>query len=171
MTTPKTPARKKGPRMNRGLLAGIIVIVVMIGVALVIANPPGRATAAAQGPATVAVTRGKIIGSVAGNGTVAAEQTVDLAFQSTGSVKSVMVDAGDTVKAEDSLITLESDKATMDVPSPAAGNVAEVKVKVGDKVAEGTLILTLSTGVAGAAPAAPTATAPSAPVAAPSAAS
>src|SRR6266446_4914504 len=76
----------------------------------------------------------------------------------------------DTVKAEDSLITLESDKATMDVPSPAAGKVGEVKVKVGDKVAEGTLILTLATGVAGAAAAAPTAAAPSAPVAAPSAA-
>src|SRR5947199_4390745 len=67
----------------------------------------------------------------------------------------VHVKAGDTVKAEDSLITLESDKATMDVPSPAAGNVAEVKVKVGDKVAEGTLILTLATGVVGAAAAAP----------------
>src|SRR5437667_31808 len=83
----------------------------------------------------------------------------------------VHVKAGDTVKAEDSLITLESDKATMDVPSPAAGKVGEVKVKVGDKVAEGTLILTLATGVAGAAAAAPTAAAPSAPIAAPSAAS
>src|SRR5947207_4636254 len=82
----------------------------------------------------------------------------------------VHVKAGDTVKAEDSLITLESDKATMDVPSPAAGKVGEVKVKVGDKVAEGTLILTIATGVAGAAAAAPTAAAPSAPVAAPSAA-
>src|SRR5256884_5867146 len=82
----------------------------------------------------------------------------------------IHVKVGDTVKAEDSLITLESDKATMDVPSPAAGKVGEVKVKVGDKVAEGTLILTLATGVAGAAAAAPTAAAPSAPVAAPSAA-
>ena len=84
----------------------------------------------------------------------------------------VHVQPGDTVKAEHSLITLESDKATMDVPSPAAGKVADVKVKVGDKVSEGTLILTLSTGVAGAAPAAPQASAPStAPVAAPNAAS
>src|SRR5438105_7437854 len=58
----------------------------------------------------------------------------------------------------------------MDVPSPAAGKVGEVKVKIGDQVAEGTLILTLATGVAGAAAAAPTAAAPSAPVAAPSAA-
>ncbi len=55
----------------------------------------------------------------------------------------VFVKPGDTVKAEDSLITLESDKATMDVPSPAAGTVKELKVKVGDKVAEGAPILTL----------------------------
>ena len=50
----------------------------------------------------------------------------------------VLVKPGDSVKAEDSLVTLESDKATMDVPSPAAGSVKEVKVKVGDKVSEGT---------------------------------
>ena len=53
----------------------------------------------------------------------------------------IFVKPGDTVKAEDSLVTLESDKATMDVPSPAAGTVKEVKVKLGDKVSEGTLIL------------------------------
>jgi dihydrolipoamide dehydrogenase len=57
----------------------------------------------------------------------------------------VMVKPGDVVKAEDPLITLESDKATMDVPSPAAGTVKDVKIKVGDKVAEGTLVLTLET--------------------------
>lgn len=55
----------------------------------------------------------------------------------------VLVKPGDPVKVEDPLITLESDKATMDVPSPAAGTVKEVKVKVGDKVSEGTLVLTL----------------------------
>ncbi len=55
----------------------------------------------------------------------------------------VMVKPGDAVKAEDSLITLESDKATMDVPSPAAGKVKDVRTKVGDKVAQGTLVLTL----------------------------
>ncbi|MDO8346960.1 MAG: dihydrolipoyl dehydrogenase [Rugosibacter sp.] len=51
-----------------------------------------------------------------------------------------MVKVGDRVKAEDSLITLESDKATMDVPSPVSGVVTELKVKVGDTVAEGSLI-------------------------------
>ena len=55
----------------------------------------------------------------------------------------VMVSAGDHVKAEDPLITLESDKATMEVPSPHAGTVKEVKVSAGDKVSEGSLILTM----------------------------
>lgn len=55
----------------------------------------------------------------------------------------VHVKAGDTIKAEEALITLESDKATMDVPAPIAGTVKEVKVKVGDKVSEGALIVLL----------------------------
>ncbi|HEV2220404.1 MAG TPA: dihydrolipoyllysine-residue acetyltransferase [Casimicrobiaceae bacterium] len=55
----------------------------------------------------------------------------------------VLVKPGDAVKAEDALLTLESDKATMDVPSPAAGVVKSVQVKVGDKVSEGRVILTL----------------------------
>lgn len=55
----------------------------------------------------------------------------------------VLIKAGDTIAKDDSLITVESDKASMDIPAPFAGVVKEVKVKVGDKVAEGTLILTL----------------------------
>ncbi len=55
----------------------------------------------------------------------------------------VLVKAGDVVKPEDALVTLESDKATMDVPAPAAGTVASVAVKVGDKVSEGSLVLVL----------------------------
>ena len=55
----------------------------------------------------------------------------------------VMVQAGDQVNAEDPLITLESDKATMDIPSPSSGEVKEVKVKVGDKISKDALILTL----------------------------
>ncbi len=55
----------------------------------------------------------------------------------------VLVKAGDNVSKDDSLITLESDKASMDIPAPFAGTVKEVKIKVGDKAAQGTLILTL----------------------------
>ena len=76
----------------------------------------------------------------------------------------IFVKAGDTVKAEDSLVSLESDKATMDVPSPAAGVVKELKVKLGDKLSEGSVILTLEAAAAAAAPAA------AAPKAAPAAA-
>ena len=82
----------------------------------------------------------------------------------------VLVKAGDTVNAEDSLVTLESDKATMDVPSPKSGVVKEVKIKVGDTVSEGSLVLLLEEQGAAAAPAAQAAPAPaSSPAPAPAA--
>ncbi|TYZ55312.1 dihydrolipoamide acetyltransferase, partial [Ralstonia solanacearum] len=65
----------------------------------------------------------------------------------------VHVKAGDPVNAEDSLVTLESDKATMDVPSPKSGIVKELKIKVGDAVSEGSLVLLLEEQGAAAAPA------------------
>jgi len=79
----------------------------------------------------------------------------------------VLVKPGDTVKAEDPLVTLESDKATMEVPSPAAGTVGEIRIKVGDKVSQGSLVLLLDTGAAAAAqpPAAPPPAAAAAPTA------
>jgi len=72
----------------------------------------------------------------------------------------VFVKPGDAVKPEDPLVTLESDKATMDVPSPVAGVVQALNVKVGDKVSEGSVILTLDEAAAGKA--APAAKAPAA---------
>ncbi|MDH3286450.1 MAG: dihydrolipoyllysine-residue acetyltransferase [Betaproteobacteria bacterium] len=76
----------------------------------------------------------------------------------------VLVKAGDNVKAEDSLVTLESDKATMEVPAPAAGVVKELRVKVGDKVSEGALVVMLETAdEASAAPPAAEKPAPAAP--------
>ena len=88
----------------------------------------------------------------------------------------LLVKVGDTVKAEDSLVTLESDKATMDVPSPVSGVITELKLKIGDKVAEGSLVALIDSAAAGqiavapaaaAAAAAPSATpAAAAPVAA-----
>ena len=69
----------------------------------------------------------------------------------------VEVKAGDTIAVDDTLITLETDKATMDVPADAAGVVKEVKVKVGDKVSEGGVILLVETAAAADAPAAPVA--------------
>jgi pyruvate dehydrogenase E2 component (dihydrolipoamide acetyltransferase) len=58
----------------------------------------------------------------------------------------IFVKPGDSVKAEDPLIALESDKATMEVPAPLSGTVREIKLKTGDKVSEGSIILSLVTG-------------------------
>ena len=58
---------------------------------------------------------------------------------------------GDAVKKDQGLVTLESDKATMEVPSPAAGVITALKVKLGDEVSEGHVIATLEVAEAGAA--------------------
>ena len=65
----------------------------------------------------------------------------------------VLVKAGDTITKEQSLITVESDKASMEIPSPAAGEVKELKVKVGDQVAQGSVILLLEAVAESSAPA------------------
>jgi dihydrolipoamide dehydrogenase len=88
----------------------------------------------------------------------------------------LFVKVGDSIKVDDAIVTLESDKATMDVPSPVAGVVKEVLVQLGAKVAEGSLLIKVEAGAAAAAsapaPVAASSTAPAAaPVAAPSAAS
>src|SRR5919197_4715557 len=75
----------------------------------------------------------------------------------------VLVSPGDTVSPEDPLVTLESDKATMDVPAPFAGTVAELKVGVGDTVSEGSPLLTLSVDGNGAQPSGQAAATPTAP--------
>jgi dihydrolipoamide dehydrogenase len=65
----------------------------------------------------------------------------------------ILVKPGDTVSREDPLVVLESDKATMDVPSPAAGTVREVRVKIGDRLSQGSPIVVLETEAPAAAPA------------------
>jgi len=75
-------------------------------------------------------------------------QTIEIKIPDIGdfsevAVIEVLVKPGDVIKAEDSMVTLESDKASMDVPAPSAGTVKAVKVKVGDMVAEGSLVLIL----------------------------
>ncbi len=129
------------------------------------AAAPAAAPAAAAAPATPA----------ASGGTSKIDVKVpDLGGYDDVPVIDVLVKVGDTVTAEQSLVTLESDKASMDVPSPAAGVVKELKVKVGDKVSEGTLIVVLEGAVAAApakaaAAAVASAPAPAAPSAAPAA--
>ncbi len=105
-------------------------------------------------------------------------QIVEVKVPDIGDFKDVpiielLVKVGDQVKAEDSLMTLESDKATMDIPCPVSGVVTELKVQVGDKVAEGVLLALVSVGAGAAAavvaaqPAAAAATAPQPPAATP----
>ncbi|ECN3973672.1 dihydrolipoamide acetyltransferase, partial [Salmonella enterica subsp. enterica serovar Enteritidis] len=78
-------------------------------------------------------------------------------------ITEILVKVGDKVEAEQSLITVEGDKASMEVPAPFAGTVKEIKVNTGDKVSTGSLIMVFE--VAGAAPAAAPAKAEAAPAA------
>ena len=102
--------------------------------------------------------------------------TVEVKVPDIGDFKEVavielLVKPGDTVKAEQSLITVESDKASMEIPSSHAGVVKELKIAVGDKVAEGSVLLVLETAQAAAsAPAPAPATAAAAPAPAPASA-
>lgn len=79
----------------------------------------------------------------------------------------LLVKPGDTVKAEQGLVTLESDKATMEVPSPSAGVVKELKVKLGDKLTEGMVVALIESAAAASAPAAAASAPAPSPVAAP----
>lgn len=95
--------------------------------------------------------------------------TIEVKVPDIGDFKEVevielMVKVGDTIKVDQSLITVESDKASMEIPSSQAGVVKEIKVKVGDKVAEGSLLLIVE--ASGEAAVAPPAAAPTAPAAA-----
>ncbi len=113
----------------------------------VVATPAAAAPAAASAAATspppaVALTQPERVASGAAAG---AMQSIEVKVPDIGDFKDVpvievLVKPGDTVKAEDSLVTLESEKATMDVPSPSSGVIKEMKVKLGDKVSEGSVI-------------------------------
>jgi dihydrolipoamide dehydrogenase len=124
------------------------------------AAPAASASASAPAPAAAAQTGGIIDVTVPDIGDFKEVEIIEL-----------LVKPGDTVKVDQSLITVESDKASMEIPSSHAGVVKDVKVKLGDKVGEGSLILTLQVAASAAAPVAssPTPVAP-APQAAPKAA-
>ena len=109
------------------------------------AAAPNPVSAAAAAPAPAPETR------AAGGGAMTVK-VPDIGDFKDVAVIEVLVKPGDTVANEQSLITVESDKATMEIPSPAAGKITEVKLKVGDKVSEGSTILVLE--AEGAAPAA-----------------
>ncbi|ANC46264.1 dihydrolipoyllysine-residue acetyltransferase [Pandoraea pnomenusa] len=131
------------------------------------AAPQAPATTAAA-PSAPAAAPAPASAPVAGGTSTIDVKVPDIGGYDDVPVIELLVKVGDTVTAEQSLITLESDKASMDVPSPAAGVVKEVKVKVGDKVSEGTSIVVLE-GAAAPAKAAAPAPAPAPAVQAPAA--
>ncbi len=94
----------------------------------------------------------------------------DIGDVSDAAVIELLVKPGDTIKPEQSLITIESDKASMEVPSAVGGVIKELRVKLGDKVSQGSLVALLDVAEGAAAPAAAAAPAPATPAAAPTAA-
>jgi pyruvate dehydrogenase E2 component (dihydrolipoyllysine-residue acetyltransferase) len=88
---------------------------------------------------------------VSATGEVIAVEVPDIGDFDEVPVIEIHVSPGDTVAADDPLLTLESDKATMDIPAPFAGEVAAVEVAVGDRVSQGTRLLTIAPGADGVA--------------------
>ncbi|HEY1459412.1 MAG TPA: dihydrolipoyllysine-residue acetyltransferase [Casimicrobiaceae bacterium] len=146
---------KVGDKLSEGS-----VILVLDSAAAAPAAKPAQSASASPPAASAAKTAAPASPKAAPSaGSTLVVKVPDIGDFSDVPVIEVFVKVGDTVKAEDSLVTLESDKATMDVPAPAAGVVSEVRVKVGDKVSEGTPIVMLESSAAGASAAAPPASA------------
>lgn len=123
-----------------------------------------EAPAEPEPSAPIAQTEAPAAAPVSGASQIIEVTVPDIGDAADVDVIEVLVAVGDKVEAETGLITLETDKATMDVPAPKAGTVKELKVKTGDKVSEGSLILLLEIGATDSAEAAPVAvSAPAAP--------
>ncbi|WP_426055750.1 dihydrolipoyllysine-residue acetyltransferase [Janthinobacterium sp. PSPC2-1] len=123
------------------------------------ASAPAPAAAAAPAPAAAPVAEAAAAATPAATPAPAAGGLVEVTVPDIGDFKEVevielMVKVGDTIKVDQSLLTVESDKASMEIPSSHAGIVKELKVKVGDKVAKGSLVLVVETTGGAAAPAA-----------------
>jgi pyruvate dehydrogenase E2 component (dihydrolipoamide acetyltransferase) len=151
---------KLGDKVSEGSL--LLVLEAAGGAA---AAPAPAAAVPAPAPAAAAAAPAPVAAAAA-----AATGPIQVVVPDIGDFKDVavielMVKVGDTVKAEQSLITVESDKASMEIPSSHAGVVKEVKVKLGDKVNQGTLLVVLEGAGGGAATAAPAAASSSLPLA------
>ena len=138
--------------------------------ALLIKVDTGAAAAAAPAatpaPAAAAPAAAPVAAAPAAGGGVVEVKVPDIGDFSDVPVIDLFVKVGDSIKVDDAIATLESDKATMDVPSTVAGVVKEVLVQLGSKVSEGSLLIKVETG-AGAATPAPQAAAPAPAAAAP----
>ena len=159
----KSLAVKLGDTVNEG---SVILVLEAEGAA---SEPKPAPAPAQQAPAATqsAASATPAAAPAVGVGALVEVQVPDIGDFKDVAVIEVLVKPGDVVKTEQSLITVESDKASMEIPSSHAGTVKELKVKVGDKVNQGSVVLTLQAdGAAAPAPA----IAPSAPAAAKSAA-
>ena len=151
-----------GDKVSEGTL------IAMMQAAGATAAPAASAPAKAAEPAPVQAAPAAPTSAAAATATSVIEVTVpDIGGDTDVSVIEVLVSVGDSIEVDSGLITLETDKATMDVPSPQAGVVKDVKVAVGDKVSQGSLVIMLEVGGASAAAPAPAPVAQAAPAAAP----
>ncbi|HAF56087.1 MAG TPA: dihydrolipoyllysine-residue acetyltransferase [Thauera sp.] len=156
-----------GDKVSEG---SVLIKVEAAGAAAAAPAPAAAAPAPAPAKTAPAAAPAAPVAAAAPAGGGVVDVTVpDIGDFSDVPVIELFVKVGDTIKVDDAIATLESDKATMDVPSSAAGVVKEVLVSVGDKVSMGSVLLKLETagGAAAAVPVAPAAAAP-APAAAPS---
>lgn len=132
---------------------GSLVIMLEVGGAAPAAAPAATVAAQAAPAATVAPVAAAPAAPAASVVEVKEIQVPDIGDASNVDVIEVLVSVGDEITADQGLITLETDKATMEVPAPFAGKLLSLTVKVGDKVSQGSVIATIETVTAGAAPA------------------
>ncbi|MDH1624896.1 pyruvate dehydrogenase complex dihydrolipoyllysine-residue acetyltransferase [Shewanella xiamenensis] len=134
---------------------GSLVIMLEVGGAAPAAAAPQASVPAASAPVAQAAPAAPIAPVAAAAPVVAVKeiQVPDIGDASNVDVIEVLVSVGDMITADQGLITLETDKATMEVPAPFAGKLLSLTVKVGDKVSQGSVIATIETVTAGAAPA------------------
>ena len=158
---------KIGDKVAEG---SIVLVLEAEGAGAAAPAPAPAAAAPAPAPAQAAAPAPAPAPATASGGT----RTIDLVVPDIGdstdvAVIEVFIKPGDTLKAEQSVITVESDKASMEIPSSHAGVVKELKVKLGDKVSQGSVLATLEVagGAPAAAAAAPAPAAASVPAAAP----
>lgn len=145
-----------GDKINEG---SVLLVLEAAGEVAAAATPAPAPAAAAPAPAPVAPAPAPAAVPAAAGGRI--EVTVpDIGDFKDVAVIELLVKPGDTVKAEQSLITVESDKASMEIPSSHAGVVKELKVTLGDKVNQGSLIAVLEGAGGAAAPASAAAAAP-----------
>jgi pyruvate dehydrogenase E2 component (dihydrolipoamide acetyltransferase) len=144
----KTLLVKVGDKVKEGSL---VLVLEMAGEAAA-AAPAAVAAPVAAAPAPTAAPAAAPVAATASAGPVNV-LVPDIGDFDEVTVIEVMVASGDSIKVEQSLITVESDKASMEIPSSHAGVVTEIKVKVGDKVAKGSLVAVVQ-AAGGAAPAA-----------------